>query len=119
MWSVSISLAGHPPALLRRSHHDELSEFGQYGTLLGIFADTTFVVETSSLRAGDVLVLHTDGVTEARRGDIFFGEDRLRDMVMKGDGTAQEIADGLVDHVLDFQEGDPRDDMAVVVLRVP
>ena len=70
-------------------------------------------------RAGDVLVLHTDGVTEARRGDIFFGEDRLRDMVMKGDGTAQEIADGLVDHVLDFQEGDPRDDMAVVVLRVP
>jgi sigma-B regulation protein RsbU (phosphoserine phosphatase) len=118
-WSVSISLAGHPPALLRRNQRDEVSEFGKYGTLLGIFADTSFVTETCSIGAGDVLVLHTDGVTEARRGDDYFGEDRLHELVVKGDGTAQEIADGLVAHVLDFQEGHPRDDIAVLVLRVP
>jgi len=118
-WSVSISLAGHPAALLRRNQGAELSEFGRFGTLLGIFADTTFSIDTCSLGSGDVLVLHTDGVTEARRGDNFFGEARLRDLVMRTEGSAQAIAGNLLDHVLDFQEGNPRDDIAVVVVRVP
>ncbi len=118
-WTVSISLAGHPPALLRRNQVAVPSEFGRFGTLLGIFEDTTFVVETCSLGAGDVVVFHTDGITEARCGDSFFGEDRLRDLVMRGEGSAQDIADDLLGHVVDFQDGSPRDDIAAVVLRVP
>ena len=70
--------------------------------------------------AGDALVLYTDGVTEARRPDgDFFGEDRLRHLLQSCSGCdAETIARRIKSVVLAFQEGYPRDDLAVLVLRV-
>lgn len=57
---------------------------------------------------------------EARGGGEFFGEDRLRDTVAGAlDQEAQAIADAVVSAALDFQHGDARDDIAVVVVKVP
>ena len=63
--------------------------------------------------------MNTDGVTEGRRGDEFFGEYRLTASVAAHSETAQELAEGVVGDVLAFQEQAPRDDIAVVALRVP
>jgi sigma-B regulation protein RsbU (phosphoserine phosphatase) len=69
------------------------------------------------LAPGDLLVLCTDGVTEARSGDEFLGEARLRAAIEYCDGSGpQAVADGIVDVALAFQDGTARDDMAVLVL---
>jgi sigma-B regulation protein RsbU (phosphoserine phosphatase) len=67
----------------------------------------------------ETLVLYTDGVTEARSPDgEFFGEDRLRQFLGSCAGCdAVTFAGRIKDTVLDFQEGYPRDDLAVLVLR--
>jgi phosphoserine phosphatase RsbU/P len=118
-WTMTISLAGHPAGILRRRDSGEATEFGRFGSLLGIFTTTTFFVETCMLSSGDVVVLHTDGVTEGRCGDAFFGEQRLRQLVISAEGAAQDVADVVVGEVLSFQHGNPRDDIAIVVVRVP
>jgi sigma-B regulation protein RsbU (phosphoserine phosphatase) len=117
-WTVTISLAGHPAALVRSDDDVPLAEFGRFGSLLGIFGDPTFFVDTHSLTSSDALVLYTDGVTEARRNDDYFGEHRLHEVLRASAGSAQDVADSVLRSALDFQEGNPRDDIAVVVLRM-
>ncbi|HKY74735.1 MAG TPA: SpoIIE family protein phosphatase, partial [Acidimicrobiia bacterium] len=69
---------------------------------------------------GDSLVLYTDGISEARRGTEFFDSDRIETLVteLAGKGGAADIATGLADAAVSFQHGEPRDDIAVVVLKV-
>jgi sigma-B regulation protein RsbU (phosphoserine phosphatase) len=75
---------------------------------------------TTLLQPGDVIVLYTDGVTEARRDREFFDDQRLLDAIACSEGLeAQQLADAIVAEVLDFQRGVARDDIAVVVIRVP
>jgi sigma-B regulation protein RsbU (phosphoserine phosphatase) len=63
-------------------------------------------------------MLYTDGVTEARRGVEFFGEQRLLEVVSGLRGrSAQEVADGVADSALAFG-GSLRDDLQVVALRL-
>ncbi|HEU4355633.1 MAG TPA: PP2C family protein-serine/threonine phosphatase, partial [Actinomycetota bacterium] len=79
----------------------------------------TLVDEAIDLGPGDALVLYTDGVTDERSGDDEFGEQRLMDLLATLPGrTAQEIADAVLDAVVAFRSGQPRDDIALLVLRV-
>jgi sigma-B regulation protein RsbU (phosphoserine phosphatase) len=80
------------------------------------------VLDDSSmiLQPGDVLVLHTDGVTEARQGNRFLGDDGLDEWLLDGPvQSARELADRIVADAVAFQNGDPRDDIALLVIRVP
>ncbi|HSD49579.1 MAG TPA: PP2C family protein-serine/threonine phosphatase, partial [Actinomycetota bacterium] len=87
--------------------------------LLGVFEDPTLVDEAIDLGPGDALVLYTDGVTDERSGDEEFGEQRLVELLTTLAGrTAQEIADAVLDEVVAFRSGQPRDDIALLVLRV-
>lgn len=67
------------------------------------------------------MVLYTDGVVEARSPDgSFFGEERLASLLRSSISLdAETLADLVESAILDFQENDPRDDIAVLVLRVP
>ncbi len=62
-----------------------------------------------------------DGVVEARSPDgSFFGEERLASLLRSSISLdAQTLADLVESAILNFQENDPRDDIAVLVLRVP
>jgi PAS domain S-box-containing protein len=115
---LDVSRAGHPPPLLV-STDGTVEEVGCTGRVLGVFSDAE--LENSSLRLmpGEALVLYTDGITEARSPDgSFFGEDRLRRLLGSCAGCdAATFAERIKDDVLDFQKGDPRDDLAVLVLR--
>jgi serine phosphatase RsbU (regulator of sigma subunit) len=63
------------------------------------------------------VLLYTDGVTEARNGNIFFGEDRVRDSVVVG-GTPRELIRRLLTAVRRFGRGDLRDDVALLAIAV-
>jgi phosphoserine phosphatase RsbU/P len=72
------------------------------------------------LLPGDSLTLFTDGVTEGRRGHAFYGDERLARVVGIGAADtradAGTIADAVLDDVLEFQLGNPSDDIAIVVV---
>jgi serine phosphatase RsbU (regulator of sigma subunit) len=115
---VDVSRAGHPPPLLVRPE-GAVEEVGCSGRVLGVFPDAELRDTSLRLMPGEALVLYTDGVTEARSPDgDFFGEGRLRDLLSSCAGCdAVTFARRVKDAVLDFQEGYPHDDLAVLVLR--
>ncbi len=116
---VVLARGGHLPPLLRRTD-GTVRPLGHAGLLLGSFPDVNLADDTIELDPGDVIVLCTDGVTEAPSADGIFGPERLRDLVAGCGGLdAQAVADRVKQAALDFQPGLPRDDVAVLVLRVP
>ena len=118
--AAEISRAGHPPPLVVRAG-GSVEEVGPPGRVLGVFPDAELGHASLRLMPGEALVLYTDGVTEARSPDgEFFGEERLRDLLRSCTCCgAGDFARRIKNVVLEFQEGYPRDDLAVLVLRVP
>jgi PAS domain S-box-containing protein len=115
---VDVSRAGHPPPLLV-SPEGTVEEVGCSGRVLGVFPEAELKDTSLRLMPGEALVLYTDGVTEARSPDgDFFGEGRLRRLLSSCAGCdAVTFARRIKSVVLDFQEGYPRDDLAILVLR--
>ena len=115
---IVISSGGHHlPILLREGR---LTRVGITGTALGLLDVAELRDAYVPLQPGDVVVLHTDGVTEARNGDAFLEDEGLEAIIEeRPPESASELADRIVERTLDFQDGNPRDDIAVVVLRVP
>jgi len=114
---VAVSSGGHPlPLILRASGEIEPTECK--GNLLGAFEEVQLADQAIELRPGDALVMYTDGVTEEQAGKRVFGEDRLLTLLRSLAGSdAETIAQRIEQAVLDFGDPEPRDDMAVLVLR--
>ena len=115
-WRTTMSLGGHPHPLLR-SAAGEVRDIGVPGSLVGAFANASFADREVALPPGSSVLLYTDGVTEARRDGELYGEQRLREVAAKHDPA--DVADAVLEDVLAFQAGSPRDDIAVVTLSVP
>ena len=113
--------AGHVPPVLLRADAPEASLLDVTGLLLGILPDARYVSQETAVGPGDLLVLYTDGLTEARRrsdGELF-GEPRLTSAVTAArDGTAEDIADAVMRAVTDWAGSGPRDDRALAVARL-
>ena len=113
--------AGHnPPMHFRKSGEVALLEKG--GLLLGVMKNMPYERGTAGLEAGDVLVLFTDGVTEAMSPDEEeYGEERLEPLVRdRLDASAQAILDAIYADVLRFTH-DPAslsDDLTMIVIKV-
>ncbi|NLC58190.1 MAG: SpoIIE family protein phosphatase [Armatimonadetes bacterium] len=109
--------AGHPPAFLVRAHDpNRLVRLGSTGSPVGAFRDAQFASASVRMEPGDLLVLYTDGVTEARNGREFFGIERLEDVVAENarrgpDGTA----DAIRAEVQHFTGRASHDDIALIV----
>ena len=117
-WSVAVCHAGHPLGLLVRAD-GTVTELGRPGTLLGAFEQPVLHPSTHRLEPGDGLVLHTDGVTEARAGGDFYGELQLAATVRQHRGSAHGLTYRLLDDVVAFQSGTTSDDIVIVALHVP
>jgi len=117
-WSVTVSLGGHPlPLHLVPGREPE--PLGRPGTIVGVFERTARDETEIVLAPGEALVFYTDGVTEGRRGRELYGDERLRRTVGGLEGDATTVVETLLGDVLEFQDGLPRDDVAVVVVKVP
>ncbi|HEU4511450.1 MAG TPA: GAF domain-containing SpoIIE family protein phosphatase [Pyrinomonadaceae bacterium] len=90
--TLSYSNAGHNPPLLLKANGD--TQFIEHGELpLGMFSETRYHEYHLLIEPGDVLVLYTDGVTEASSPDgVEFGRDRLAQAVKENcDQPAREL----------------------------
>jgi sigma-B regulation protein RsbU (phosphoserine phosphatase) len=74
--------AGHPPALLRRGD-GRIERLDEAGIVLTLFSTATYSDAEVPFHAGDRLLLFTDGLLEAARGDTdeFFGDSELARVV--------------------------------------
>jgi serine phosphatase RsbU (regulator of sigma subunit)/PAS domain-containing protein len=117
---IVLSLGGHPRPLLRGAD-GQVTEVGVPGTLLGVVETPELHDARLRLRAGESLLLFTDGVTEARRGREVFGDDRLAALMGELSGlTAAQMVERVVECVRSFSgENDPRDDVAVLAVAIP
>ena len=116
---VQLVLAGHEqPAVLRADGTVEL--LGEHGTAVGLVHGVQPTCTEHWLGPGDAMVTYTDGVTERRRGTELFGQERLVETLAAAAGsTAPELVDA-VRHAIEGFSSDPRrDDVAILVVRVP
>lgn len=74
---VTVAGGGHPAPLVRRAD-GSVEQLETDGMLVGALAEADFTETTTRLRAGDCLLLYTDGATEAGLTSDLFGEARLR-----------------------------------------
>jgi serine phosphatase RsbU (regulator of sigma subunit)/anti-sigma regulatory factor (Ser/Thr protein kinase) len=115
--SVCLHLAGHDRAVLVRSD-GKTSFVGEGGTALGLLESISSPDVEVRLQAGDSLIFYTDGVTERRRGRELFGTGRLREAAGPLAGyPADVIAARLRSTTINFSVEEPRDDIAILVLR--
>ena len=114
-----LCVAGHPlPFLVRET--GEIEQIGKAGTLLGVVSDVELSVVTFDLRPGDYVVLFTDGLIEARRDGEQFGNRGVREVLQSCVGLAPgQVTAALEEAVTAFGRGEPRDDMAILVVGRP
>ncbi len=112
--------AGHnPPYLLSAQDRVSVQELGRTGMPLGVFENTAWGQGAARLAPGDVLVLYTDGITEAQdRHEVFFGEKRLLETAQANLGrSAQDIHEALIKEVHEFVGEAPQfDDITLMVV---
>jgi phosphoserine phosphatase RsbU/P len=118
-WTATVSCGGHPLPFLIRPPAPAVT-IGSPGSLVGPLDAPRFSDTAVELGTGDVIVMYTDGVTEARNpmGE-FYGDERLREFLVAGRLSAPTLVDGLLDEVMQFQSQQPRDDIALVAIAVP
>lgn len=119
---------GHlPPLLLRRSKGSgdsgglmpPIERLQPTATVLGLFENWECVLAETCLKPGDILVLYTDGVTEATDADSGeFGETRLIETLCAHRSlNARTLLDSIIRDVQEFNQGERADDITLVVAR--
>jgi sigma-B regulation protein RsbU (phosphoserine phosphatase) len=114
--------AGHVPGYVIDRAGRVKTELGSTGMVLGLFPDAEFGVEHGpALERGDLLVLFTDGVTEAEAPDgTMFGAEWALDVVRAhAHRSSADILEALCDAVRGFAENRPQqDDVTAIVCRI-
>ncbi len=119
--TLTYSSAGHPPAMLCRNGVVQLLEKG--GPIVGVFEQCSYDQETIELQPQDVLVIYSDGVTDAGvtpETDDAFGEERLEAVVVTyASLPAQAILDKISDEVAGYASGHKQfDDITLIIMKV-
>jgi len=113
--------AGHPVAYLWKNKEKNVRSLDKGGLPVGMFEDEKYENEQIQLHTGDVLVIYTDGVTEARNdsGELY-NEERLLKVFSE---NAKKSVDGLLEKILNSVKNyqgnmQQKDDITLVVLKV-
>jgi len=112
---LEVAVGGHPPPLILRAD-GTVEHVGVGGMLLGFDPDPPLADSRHELRAGDALLLYTDGVIEGRPLETALDEAALERVLAGCAGLgAEEIVDRLESAVL--ERSSPHDDIAMLCLR--
>ena len=113
--------AGHNPPIVYHPGDGTLSELAATGIAMGVITDAEYVSNEKPLAPGDVVVLYTDGITEAMNArEEMFGEERLYEVVRHVNGrNSGEILTNILNVVKEFTGDYPQsDDITLMVVRV-
>jgi serine phosphatase RsbU (regulator of sigma subunit) len=113
---LTVSLGGHPlPMIVRKD--GRVDAIGEPGTLLGVLPSPILADTDARLAVGDSLILYTDGVLDVRNADERGDPDWLAHQLAAYAGkSADEIAEALAQAAIKRHGGEPRDDIAILVL---
>jgi serine phosphatase RsbU (regulator of sigma subunit) len=116
---LEIVNAGHNPPLIARNCN--LINLPNTGVLLGCFESAEFVRKDYLLESNDVLVMFTDGITEANnaKGETY-GDERLEKMIIENcNMTAHKLKDAIYKDVKLFEGGaEQTDDITMLIVKV-
>jgi sigma-B regulation protein RsbU (phosphoserine phosphatase) len=118
--SIRYVNGGHHPPYLLRAGTNEIETLTEGGLLLGIMPEAKYAQGTVTMGPGDILLLYSDGVTEARNlAEEEFGEDRLMAFLREARAlTPAQMVETLIERVRDFsRRPKPTDDVTVVSVR--
>jgi phosphoserine phosphatase RsbU/P len=108
--------AGHPPAWLW--HGREVRPLRSTGPLLTLDPKATYSSHEVPLESGDLVLLYTDGLAEARNGEQLFGEDRIASQIRRDPGVDPSVlCKSLLEAAQDFASDDLSDDVAILAVR--
>jgi sigma-B regulation protein RsbU (phosphoserine phosphatase) len=112
--------AGHnPPFLLSGTRKEVIQKLDKTGMALGILEEEIWERGTILVNPGDILVLYTDGITEAQNAqNVFFDDKRLVESVKSNLGrSVQSLQDAMLEEVQHFVgDASQSDDMTMVIL---
>jgi len=111
---------GHNPPLVVRKADGRCEGMHANSPPLGIEQGITYKAQTLALSPGDLVLLYTDGVTEAENADgVPYGVERLELAATElRDRSAREAVEGVVRRVADFSTGAPQfDDITCIALK--
>jgi serine phosphatase RsbU (regulator of sigma subunit) len=114
---ATIASAGHPPILLRRNGTIRTIEL--FAPPLGVRLPVEIPEVSMDLAPGDLFVLHSDGVYEARNAnDETYGFERLEALVLAhpADASAESLRDAIAQDVETFRAGAAQDDDVTIVV---
>jgi sigma-B regulation protein RsbU (phosphoserine phosphatase) len=118
LWYVN---AGHNPPFLLRNDPARCERLSAGGPVIGLLPQTTYEEQSLTLAAGDLLLLYTDGFSEAMtKDDEEWGEERMLAAVETvRSKVAEEVIAGLFDAADRFTEGAPQqDDMTLLAMKI-
>jgi len=113
---LSYASAGHDSAFVR--HGREVRQLSVTGPILGVMVEP-YETKTLIFNEGDMLVLSTDGLTEARTRDgALLGEEGAMELIAQASDEPQGLADELIARVRARGGNRLRDDIAILAIRV-
>jgi sigma-B regulation protein RsbU (phosphoserine phosphatase) len=112
--------AGHIPPILYRAKSRSIDRLASGGTVLGLFPETPFESGEVAFAPGDVLVVFTDGLSEAwGRNEEEFGEERMAALIRDNASLpAKELERVIQNEVETFTSGArATDDRTLIVVK--
>ncbi len=108
--------AGHPAAWVW--HDGDVAALRATGPLLSLDPKATYFSREYPIDEGDVVLLCTDGLTEARAGEALFGEERVAQFLRRESGAELEaLCKDLLSAAQDFATEPLSDDVAILAIR--
>jgi PAS domain S-box-containing protein len=116
--NLSYCNAGHPPTLVKTARGPVVA-LTEHATVLGVVPDVHYPEGKTRMRPGDVLVMYTDGVIEARRDGGLFGEERLVELLTEAPAAEPaRVVDRIYADVVSYARNELSDDVALLALRL-
>ena len=117
---ISYVNSGHNPPYIVRANDNRIEELDQGGVMLGIMEEIDLPKATLSIDKGDILMLFSDGVTEATNpsGELF-SEERFEQWLLDHNQlSAEEMKDALLKTLRDYADGSPQsDDITFIIVK--
>jgi serine phosphatase RsbU (regulator of sigma subunit) len=114
--TLRFASAGHPPAWFW--HDGEIRALKATGPLLNVNPTVGYTSREIELRSGDLLLMYTDGLAEARSGTQLFGHERIAHILRRDPGQAADtLCKAVLEAARDFSASPLRDDVAILAVR--